>query len=168
MANNSLSKNYFWVILCLFSITVTFSQRSVIGASGGSAILANNHYISYSVGQQGITGTFTNADGKVIQQGFEHGLLRIVSRKTIETPVSIQTTAYPNPFTTSINFSFSKPLNRVVELTVFDELGRLVLRKQQTAINKLSVSLARFSDGVYTITIKGATFNYTTRVIKQN
>lgn len=168
MINNSSPKKYSWLILSLFSITVAFGQRSVIGASGGSATLVNNHYVSYSIGQQGITGTIIGADGKTIQQGFEHGLLQIISSKTIAAPVSIQTTAYPNPFTTSINFSFSKPLNEEVALTVFDNLGRLVLTKKQIAINKLSVSLARFSDGVYTITIKGATFNYTTRVIKHN
>jgi len=154
------------IIFLLVLSDSVFSQKQVLGAGGGSTTDSSGAYISYSIGQQGITGTIIGVNGNVVQQGFETSQLRLLSSNTFETPLGVTTTVYPNPFAHTVHFSFSSPLSIPLNVVVFDDLGRKVFEKTYEPANTLAVPLAKLSGGIYTVRITGAGYQHSTRIVK--
>ncbi len=159
-------KYFYTSAVFLFFCTALFAQKQVLGAGGGSSSQQNNKYLSYSIGQQGITGVFTGTNGTVVQQGFEASTLRLLSSNTLESPVQVTTNVYPNPFAHTVHFSFSSPLQIPLKVVVFDDLGRKVFEKIYAPANTLAVPLANLSGGIYTVRITGAGYQHSTRIVK--
>lgn len=150
------------LLLCCFS---TFSQRAVLGAGGGS-MTVNNMYVSHSIGQQGVTGTFTNSEGVVLQQGFENYFLQVLSRAPLFSPAQVQTKVYPNPFFEELHFLFSTPLDTELTISVYDFSGKRMLTKTVQASSNVILSLASLPVGVYAVHLNGISYQYTSKVIK--
>lgn len=156
----------FLVIIFVLTSTITSAQQlhhEMISAQGGSKITASGHFVSYTIGQQSVTGTSPN--GYVVQQGFQQSNW---SKILEENTISVVTTVYPNPFVSDINFSFSTSPGNKIEVMVFDVLGRVVYA--ETAINQnnvIALDLSKLSSALYLVKLASEKFIYSAKIIKQ-
>ncbi|MCZ8227742.1 MAG: T9SS type A sorting domain-containing protein [Flavobacterium sp.] len=155
-----------FIILLTFIYEMTDAQQlhhEMISAQGGSKVTESGQFVSYTIGQQSVTGTTSN--GYIVQQGFQQSnWSKILEQNTI----SIVTTVFPNPFVTDVNFSFSTSPGNKIEVMVFDVLGRIV--HTETAINQnnvLALNLSKLASALYLVKLSSEKFVYSVKVIKQ-
>lgn len=159
--------NKFWICISLFvCIQIAYCQQlhhDMISSQGGSSITSNGYFVRYSVGQQSVTGTSTV--GYVVQQGFQQSnWAKLAGSNT----VSIVTTVYPNPFIDIINFSFSISPGSVLDVLVFDVLGRLVHSESiENISNTVSLDLKKLSSAEYLVRLSSDSYIHSTKIIKQ-
>ncbi len=157
-------------LLFLFSITFQGQvlHHQMLSSQGKSTKITNGLLINQTIGQQSITGFSTNKNYVVIQ-GFQqsHWGKYITSNNSVAIDSFIITT-YPNPFTETINFEFSKPITDFISISVFDVLGRLVNEQKEKAINSvLTIDLSRLPTSEYLIRLNANDLNYYTKIIKK-
>lgn len=170
--NNALilQKKDMKYLLLLF--TVTFHGQTLhhqmLSSQGLSTKTTNGLVVKQTVGQQSITGSSTNNDYVVIQ-GFQQSYwAKYIASNKIEAVEGISTITYPNPFTETINFQFSKPITDEISISIFDILGRLVYEQKKKIDNTiLTIDLARLPTSEYLVRIHSNNFNYYTKIIKQ-
>ena len=168
-------KSGLMLLLLIFCAHIGFAQKiqsSTIGA-GGATTVVDGKYYSQIIGQQSaVTGTSSNG-GVVVRQGFKQPTLlaRSIAASGIklnvqeENPISY--TAYPNPFVDQIHFQFSKPVNGLITVTIFDLLGRLVYKEQkETTQNILTLDHLQFSQNQYLVKLSASNYDYTTQIIQ--
>lgn len=85
-----------FIILLTFIYEMTDAQQlhhEMISAQGGSKVTERGQFVSYTIGQQSVTGTTSN--GYIVQQGFQQSnWSKILEQNTI----SIVTTVFPQSF----------------------------------------------------------------------
>jgi hypothetical protein len=140
----------------------------MISSQGLSTKTPEGLIIRQTVGQQSLTGTSGNKEF-VVMQGFQQSLWgKYIASNNLETVGGITTTTYPNPFTESINFQFSKPVTDVISISVFDILGRMIYEQNKKAVNDiLTIDLATLPTSEYLIHLKSSNLNYYTKIIKK-
>lgn len=153
-------------IVLIGSSQIIFSQQlhhEMISSQGGSSLTSSGHLVRYTVGQQSVTGT--SSVGYVVQQGFQQSnWSKLVSSNT----VSVVTTVYPNPFIDRINFSFSISPGSVLDVLVFDVLGRLVHSESvQNDSNLVSIDLKKLSSAEYLVMLSSGSYTHSAKIIKQ-
>lgn len=157
-------------LLLLFSITFQGQvlHHQMISSQGLSTKTPEGLIIRQTVGQQSLTGTSGNKEF-VVMQGFQQSLWgKYIASNNLETVGGITTTTYPNPFTESINFQFSKPVTDVISISVFDILGRMIYEQNKKAVNDiLTIDLATLPTSEYLIHLKSSNLNYYTKIIKK-
>ena len=157
-------------LFLLFSITFQAQvlHHQMISSQGLSTKTVDGLRISQTVGQQSLTGTYGNKEN-LVMQGFQQNLWgQYIASNHIEAIEAIKMTAYPNPFVTTINFEFSKPIADYIAIFVFDVAGHLVYEQKKKANNTiLSIDLATLATSEYLIRLSTPTFNYYTKIIKQ-
>lgn len=156
--------------LLLFSMTF-YGQtlhHQMLSSQGQSVKINNGLVIKQTVGQQSITGSSTNKDYVVIQ-GFQQSYWsKYIASNKIDVVEGINTTVFPNPFTESVNFQFSKPITEDISIFIFDILGRLVYeQKKKIDKNILTIDLAKFPTSEYLVRLNTNSFNFYTKIIKQ-
>ncbi len=72
---------------------------------------------------------------------------------------------YPNPTQTELSISTSKNLGNVA-ITLIDINGRVVLKMQKELFNTISISTSQLQSGLYILNIRGDSFNYNEKIIK--
>lgn len=157
-------------LLLLFSITFQGQvlHHQMISSQGASTKTANGLMIKQTIGQQSLTGTSGNKN-YVVMQGFQQSLWgKYIASNNVETIEGIKTTTYPNPFTATINFQFSKPVTDMVSISIFDILGRLIFEQKKKAINTiLTIDLTSLPTSEYLVRLNSTNLNYYTKIIKQ-
>jgi hypothetical protein len=154
----------------LFLYTASFSaygqtiSRQTIASQGASTVLSNGIFISQSVGQQSVIGSYKGDIN--LNQGFQQSQWnRLMSSNP---PKLISTLIYPNPFLSSIHFQFSQPMLQPIAVTIFDVTGKLVYRTTKSILNSiLQLELQNLATGVYFVRLQSATFQYYSQIVKQ-
>lgn len=154
------------VFLCLN--TFVYGQNlhhQMLSSQGTSVEIYNGMYISQTVGQQSFTGNSTK-NGYSIGQGYQQSVWSkyIDSNSTAE----ITTTTYPNPFIQSVNFQFSRPINDVISVAVFDIRGRLIFQQEKKSNETiLTIELAQLPAENYLVRLSAKNYTYYTQILKQ-
>lgn len=119
--------------------------------------------VLYTVGQQSVTGTSTN--GYVVQQGFQQNFWNTRISENFNT---IQVTAYPNPFIDKQSITFSSSPSEVVNVLIFDLLGRIVYSNSHSLENNtIILELKNLSSAEYLVTLSAPYYSHSLKISKQ-
>lgn len=156
------------IIFLLSNVAIAQLHHQTFSINGTAAITSKGVVISQSIGQQSIAGTFVGSN-YIVQQGFQQSLFGSSSNvSTSITPIITNVTVSPNPFTSYVNFEFSKSVSTEVKISVYDNTGRLVHNIVKTHVQNILTlnDLENLASGVYFITLKTANYAYNTKLIK--
>lgn len=148
--------------------TSDYLVRATTGVAGSSEnISANNktYAVQQSIGQASVIGTFYEGDDTFRQGFIQPNVLAKIIDATI--PLNMAAVIYPNPFTESINLSFSEKINDTVEVSVFDLLGRLVFSKSYEANQYVNVQFNSLSVANYIIKVRANNKQFIKKILKK-
>lgn len=152
--------------LIAFSSGLSLAQNvhhQMTSAQGASVQLSNNLKITQSVGQQSAIGNYLGPTFSV-GQGFQQGR---TSKSKGPAELNIQIMAFPNPFTSKINFQFSAAIDGPIKINIYDVMGKLVMTTEKEMLNKaISLENLNFPVGQYILKFSAKNFNYTTHLLK--
>ena len=132
--------------------------RSTTGISGSSKIMVVNSktfVVQQSIGQASAIGTFYTKD-YIARQGFLQPNI-LAYNKSIAIPLNLSANVYPNPFSESVTIAFSEQINDIIDVTVFDALGRIVFSNSYSAGQKVNVDFFNLPPAYYLLKV---TANY--------
>jgi len=132
--------------------------RSTTGIAGSSKIIAANgksYVLQQSIGQASAIGTFYTKD-YIARQGFLQPNV-LAYNKGIAIPLNLDATVYPNPFSESVTIAFSEQINDIIDVTVFDALGRIVFSNSYSGGQKVTVDFFNLPPAYYLLKV---TANY--------
>ncbi|MBX2826816.1 MAG: T9SS type A sorting domain-containing protein [Flavobacteriaceae bacterium] len=142
------------------------AQRTSLGMSGGTYTIENGNssiYVSQSVGQNGVIGSF-QGEGYAVRQGFQQPPVRVVSLPQSDQP--LDAVVFPNPVVTSVNVQFNESIVDTVEGKLFDVLGKEVLHKEYAPQQSLSIDMSQLPVGTYVLVLGTQGKQFTSRLIK--
>ncbi|WP_157687550.1 T9SS type A sorting domain-containing protein [Pedobacter psychrophilus] len=154
-------------ILVIFLSTQVCAQtvkRQTFASQGISKTLNSGVFVSQSVGQSSIIGLMLKPN-ITVQQGYQQSRFSIPTN--VITYHAVQVTTFPNPFINVINLKFSKAVTESVTIMVADLYGKLLFQK--TFLNPelgLNFQLDNLAPQSYILSLNGATFNYSTKIVK--
>jgi hypothetical protein len=151
---------------CGFSINAQILQRTMLGSNGFSteiSSLKKTYYISQSVGQKSVIGTF-NKMGYVIRQGFQQPPIVI---KAIQTDFLLNVLVFPNPVDKKISIVLNEELTTNLTIVIYDILGRLKHREVKKTPSKFDLDLSFLSSGTYFLTLSANRRNQQYKLIKK-
>jgi|GEM_PF-1767727 hypothetical protein len=157
------------IIFLLSNVAIAQLHHQTFSINGTAAITSKGVVISQSIGQQSIAGTFVGSN-YIVQQGFQQSLLGSSSNvSTSITPIITNVTVAPNPFTSYVNFEFSRTISTEVKVAVYDSAGRLVYNIAKTPVQNILTlnGLEILAKGVYLVSLKTTNYNFNTKIIKQ-
>jgi len=140
-------------------------HHQMISSQGKTATLPNGMVVRQTIGQQSVAGNSTN--GYIVQQGFQQSLWSKYLTSPIN-PTDITAITYPNPFVSTVNFQFTKPIQGEISIAVYDIMGRLVFNQKNNAANSiLTIDLSTLPDSTYLVRLLGTNLNYYTKILKK-
>jgi hypothetical protein len=157
------------IILCFLTSSLVFSQnvqRSSLGSSGDTkeVVIKNKHYyISQSVGQSSVIGTFTNGS-KTIRQGFQQPLIKVEYISSLDN--HLNASVYPNPVSTYVTILFNETLKTSTDILIYDTTGKLVYNKSQEPTDSFKVDMSYLASGVYLLNLTSGNKKFIARLIK--
>lgn len=154
------------LLFLFFGISVYSQQlhHQMLSSQGSSNTLNSGTLVKQTIGQQSIIGN-AKKNNIIVGQGFQQSLSSKVGTSLLVN--EILTTTYPNPFVDQINFQFSIPVEGLINITIFDLLGRLVYKAQKQATQHiLTLENLHFSQNEYLVQLSAKNYNYTTRIIQ--
>lgn len=159
-------KYLFLALGCSLSV---FAQNSLhhqmLSAQGTSKVLPDGIYISQTIGQQSVIGTYTQ-EGVTYGQGFQQSTWSKYLNST--TNNAITTVVYPNPFVTTINFQFSQPIKETITISLFDIRGRLVYTENKKASDTtLTIELPNLAASNYLVRLATPNYTFYSQILKQ-
>ncbi|MFI1743780.1 T9SS type A sorting domain-containing protein [Thalassobellus sediminis] len=157
-------------ISSLFSFIVSNSQslvKQTLAIQGDShAVYFNNKsfYLIESIGQTSVINTF-NANSHIVRQGF----LQPVSASVFfsDSKASLKATVFPNPFLNQVQIKFKEPIIDVLNLALYDVIGRVVIRQEYNPIQSIPLDLTNLSNGSYFLKIKMRSKVLSAKIIKR-
>jgi hypothetical protein len=154
------------LLLLFFGFSMYGQQlhHQMLSSQGSSNVLSTGILVHQTIGQQSVIGNYKFSN-TVAGQGFQQSLIA----KSVTTSLSngITTTTYPNPFVDQIHFQFSKSINGLITISIFDVLGRLVYNAQQEAIQDiLTLENLHFPQNEYLVKLSAPNYNYSTQIIQ--
>jgi len=162
-------KRLLLILLCLPLLTLAQSSpnllRSTISNSGSSTQTNNKYIVQQSVGQSSPIG-LQEASKHTVRQGFiQPALLKrmLAASNAADLLVSV----YPNPTTDKITIAFEELVTGKVILSIYDQMGKLVMEENKEGQAELSYSLASLSAGNYFVKVNTSTKEYVTQISKQ-
>lgn len=151
-------------LVCINDATVSLSGTPSGGTFAGNGVTGNvfdpsaagagAHTITYNYSD---ANTCTNSDSKIMTVDLCTGITELNNNTFV---------AYPNPTTGSFTIDFNKAINNVIEIEVYDAIGKLVLA-QTTSNNRTIISLEQLAKGIYNVRLKDNGSYTTIRVIKE-
>jgi len=140
-------KKLLLILLCLplFSLGQSSPNllRSTISNSGSSTQTNNKYIVQQSVGQISPIGLKeTNAHS--VRQGFIQPaqLKRMLAASNA---ADLLVSVYPNPTTDKIILAFNELVTGKVNLSIYDQMGKLVMEENKEGQAELSYSLANLA-----------------------
>tara|TARA_B100001142_G_C14054802_1_gene547325 strand:+ start:225 stop:719 length:495 start_codon:yes stop_codon:yes gene_type:complete len=162
-------KKLLLILLCLplFSLAQTSPNllRSTISNSGTSTKIENNYVVQQSIGQNSAIGLKQTSE-HIVRQGFIQPaqLKRMLAASNTS---NLLVSVYPNPTTDQITIAFRELVTGMVNLSVYDQMGKLVMEVNKEGQAELSYSLANLSVGNYFVKVNTSTKEYVTQISKQ-
>jgi hypothetical protein len=149
----------------LFSINVLPAQlhHQMLSSQGSTSKTNNGVIVTQTIGQQSVTGNYTN-NGFDIGQGFQQAnWARIILEET--TPEFV-VSLYPNPFEGVVSIQHNTEED--ITINVFDPAGKLVFKNvlNVTGPNQ-RINLEQLSSGVYLVHLQSNQLAYFTKLIKK-
>jgi hypothetical protein len=167
MKTEFIKINKLVMILIFISSSPLYGQvlhHQMISSQGNTIKTSEGLLIRQSIGQQSAVGNF-NKD-YLVQQGFQQALW--VNYLSTNYPLEITVTSYPNPFSTLLNFNFSKQINSTIRINVFDFSGKLVHEDSKINSNELvNIDLAHLASGCYLVRLISTDFIYHSQIIRK-
>lgn len=114
----------------------------------------------------GVTGgtyvvTVSDANGCTVTE-----TATVVSTVGVEENNSFVSNVYPNPTTGSFRVEFAA-LNGIVEVSLLDITGRILIKETRMNPNYLEMSVAQFSKGIYTVVVRTVNSVSEVKIIKE-
>ncbi|GAB5398771.1 MAG: hypothetical protein Aureis2KO_03560 [Aureisphaera sp.] len=160
---------YVFSFLGFMLVAVMFgqqAQRTSMGMSGGTYTVENGEsriYVSQSVGQEGIIGSFQGSEYGV-RQGFQQPPIRIVSISQNDN--ALDAVVYPNPVATVVTVKFNEAVLGSIQGKLFDVSGKEVFYKEYDPMQTLTIDLSHLPVGTYILVVGTQGKQFTSRLIK--
>ena len=157
------------ILLCLplFSLGQSSPNllRSTFSNSGSSVETINKNLVQQSVGQSSSTG-LQQTSKHIVRQGFIQPtqLKRMLAASNA---ADLLVSVYPNPTTDKIILAFNELVTGKVNLSIYDQMGKLVMEENKEGQAELSYSLANLAAGNYFVKVNTANKEYVTQISKQ-
>lgn len=163
----SLSNLLFVLAISMIVNVSAFSQQlhhEMFGAQGGVSSLSNGYNVRYSVGQLSTTGTSVTNQA-ITQQGYQQSLLYKVQQNI---QISIEMIAFPNPFDSYLQVDFSSSPGDLIDVVIFDLLGRSVFSKSfKNTSNSIKLDLDNLPSTEYLLKLDAVNYSKTIKIIKK-
>ena len=142
-------------------------QRSVLGSSGNSVQITtknNTYYVSHTIGQKGVIGTYQNK-GYVVRQGFQQPitLAKIANQNNLE----LHAVVYPNPINEKVNIAVVENLKTKLNITIYNVLGKLLYNTNKDYSGKFLLDMTFLAAGNYFLKLSANGKNQTYKLIKK-
>jgi Secretion system C-terminal sorting domain len=159
----------FIALMCLASLALSAQniQRSTLGSSGDAAEIMDgdkSYYVSYSVGQNSVIGTF-RSDNYTIRQGFQQPPIVVEIVQDLDNNLDV--VVYPNPVNTYVTILFSEVLKTSINILVYDISGKVVINKSQNPARSFNLDMSSFASGVYLLKLTSEGKKFNARLIKE-
>ncbi len=160
---------YLFCFLSLMLAATSFgqyAQRTSIGMAGGSNSVVEGQsrlYVSQSIGQEGVIGSFQGSEYGV-RQGFQQPPILVLNVPQNDSPLNI--TVYPNPVVTAVTVKFNEPVHEQIESKLFDVSGKEVFYRHFEPLQTLSIDLSHLPVGSYILVVGSEGKQFTSRLIK--
>lgn len=157
------------ILICLPLFSLGQSSlnllRSTISNSGSSTQTNNKYIVQQSVGQISPIGLKETSEYSVREGFIQPAQLKrmLAASNAADLLVSV----YPNPTTDKITLAFEKLVTGKVILSIYDQMGKLVMEENKEGQAELSYSLASLSAGNYFVKVNTSTKEYVTQISKQ-
>tara|TARA_B100000780_G_C20825537_1_gene327994 strand:+ start:57 stop:551 length:495 start_codon:yes stop_codon:yes gene_type:complete len=162
-------KKLLLILLCfpflIFAQSSPNLLRSTISNSGSSAETTNKYIVQQSVGQSSLVGLQQTNKHIVIQGFIQPAQLKrmLAASNSADLLVSV----YPNPTTDKITIAFNELVTGKVNLSIYDQMGKLVMEENRESEVELSYSLIKLAVGTYFVKVNTSTKEYVTQLVKQ-
>jgi len=160
----------FITLMCFVSLTTTIGaqniQRSSLGSSGDTTeviVGENTYYVSQSVGQNSVIGTFSK-NNYTIRQGFQQPPIKVEIISDLNN--TINAVVYPNPVDTNVTVLFNEVLKTPIDILLYDILGKIVIDKSQNPTKSFTIDLSFLASGVYLLNLTSENKKFIARLIK--
>lgn len=120
----------------------------------------NQTYLSNQTGNYSVEVTFANGCSGSSSLYFH-------SQVSIDELDLIAVNVFPNPTSGILNINLSQELNGEVELIVYDQMGRIVLREEGLMSGTTEINVAQLEAGVYNLSIVGNGVHLNKRFVRQ-
>ena len=169
MTGKSKHTVFLMAVLLFFLNRAAVAQdlnRQMFSSQGTTVVLENGTFVSQSIGQQSMFGSFSNS-AFTIQQGFQHSAKAKYNKAFSYDPISI--VVYPNPIADVVNFKFLSEVTGIIKISILSAAGRQVYSGEKGVIgNILTVeSLGNLPAGVYLVYLSSLKHKYAGKIIKK-
>ncbi|WP_223033895.1 T9SS type A sorting domain-containing protein [Hanstruepera marina] len=158
-----------FTIVCLFFQTgfAQIKKKETLSSQGSSHfIYANNksYFIQESIGQASVTFTY-NLDGYALRQGF----LQPISPSALNggSDTDLDGYFYPNPFDNDIHIRFNEAIYDVLQVTLFDVLGRTIYNNEFGPVQTLDLDFGFVSSGNYVLVVRMRSKTFLAKLIRR-
>ena len=148
-----------------FSQSSPHLLRSTISNNGSSTQTNNKYIVQQSVGQSSPVG-LQQTSKHTLRQGFiqpDQLKRMLAASNTSDLSVSI----YPNPTTDKITLAFDELISGKLQLSIYDQRGKLVMEENRESEVELTYSLEGLAAGNYFVKVNTSTKEYVTQIAKQ-
>lgn len=152
--------------LCTFATYAQQVQRSSLGVGGSSGSFQSGDetlYVSSSVGQQSVIGTFSN-DALQLRQGFQQPPITVLP--IANTSSDIDAVVFPNPVVSLVTIQFKEVLTGPIENTIYDLTGKIIKQDSKEASKMYTLDLTTLSTGTYVLVVSQNGREFSKRLIK--
>ena len=156
-------------IVCLFFQTgfAQIKKKETLSSQGSSHfIFANNksYFIQESIGQASVTFTY-DVDGYSLRQGF----LQPISPSALNgnSDTDLDGYFYPNPFENEIHIRFNEAIFDVLQVMLFDVLGRTIYNKEFSPVQVLDLDFGSVNSGNYVLMVRMRSKTFLAKLIKR-
>ena len=162
-------KKLLLILFCLPLLTLAQSSpnllRSTISNSGSSTQTQDNYVVQQSIGQSSPIG-LQETNEHTVRQGFIQPtqLKRMLAASNA---ADLLVSVYPNPTTDKITIAFNELVIGKVNLSIYDQRGKLVMEENRESEVELSYSLIKLAVGNYFVKVNTSTKEYVTQISKQ-
>ena len=120
------------------------------------SVTAGNHNFMIRVPDAIFTGTQGNFPLSLYFQGKTSGVIAGINELSVDNSLF---TVYPNPASEHVSIACNDD-SQMNEITILNLVGEVVLNKKNPSVNTLTIDLADFSPGFYTLSIKTGSGNF--------
>ena len=141
-------------------------HREMLSASGTTSKSSNGYTVTQTIGQSSIIGNYSSAPF-MVSQGFQQSnWAHLIFQNEIQLTSDIF--FFPNPVIDNINFVFTIPDIKNLNLLLFDTLGRKIFNEFANASgNTITYNLQRLPAGTYLVLLTNKQLKFYTKIIKK-
>ena len=160
-------KMFLFIVWVAFSANGQITERSTLSMGGLSKTIItknNTYYVSQTIGQKGVIGTYQNK-GYVIRQGFQQPIT--LAKITNQNNLELNAAVYPNPIKEKVNITVTENLKTKLNITIYDVLGKLLYNINKDYFGKFSLDMTFLPTGNYILKLSANGKNQTYKLIKK-